>query len=126
MKPGEYWLESDPIIANQGRRTRRLLVRNRGDRPVQVGSHYHFFEANRALAFARESAYGMRLNIPAGTAARFEPGEAKEVELTEFGGGKLLRGLNGLGGEINDPQARARAVADARKQGFRFEAESKA
>src|SRR5882724_10804661 len=125
MKPGEYWLESDPIIANQGRRTLRVLVKNTGDRPVQVGSHFHFFETNRALSFDREAAYGMRLNIPAGTASRFEPGEAKEVELTEFGGLKVIHGLNGLGGEINNPKAQAQAVAGAKKQGFRFEQESK-
>jgi urease subunit beta len=126
MKPGEYWLESDPIIANQGRRTLRVLVKNTGDRPVQVGSHYHFFESNRALAFDREAAYGMRLNIPAGTASRFEPGEAKEIELTEFGGRKLIHGLNGLGGQIDDPKARIQAIAQAKKQGFGFEQEKKA
>ena len=88
MKPGEYFLDeaAGPIQANAGRRIARVVVRNAGDRPIQVGSHYHFFETNRALEFDRDAAYGMRLNIPAGTAVRFEPGEEKEVELTAFGG----------------------------------------
>ena len=79
MKPGEYLLDeaAGPITANAGRKTKRILVRNTGDRPIQVGSHYHFFETNRALAFDRATAYGLRLNIPAGTAVRFEPGEGK-------------------------------------------------
>lgn len=123
MKPGEYWLDDSagPVVANQGRPTVRVLVKNTGDRPVQVGSHYHFFETNRALACDRVSAYGMRLNIAAGTAVRFEPGEAKEAELTEFGGNRVIHGLNGLGGAVNDPDARERALAGARKQGFLFE-----
>jgi urease subunit beta len=123
LKPGEYWLDDSagPIVANQGRRTVRVLVRNTGDRPIQVGSHYHFFETNRALAFDRGTAYGMRLNLGAGTAVRFEPGEAKEVELTEFGGRRVIHGLNGLvGGELSAPGARERAFASARKDGFLF------
>ncbi len=86
MKPGEYILDeaAGPIQANVGRRTARVVVKNTGDRPIQVGSHYHFFETNRALAFDRAAAYGMRLNIAAGTAVRFEPGEEKEIELTGF------------------------------------------
>jgi len=79
MKPGEYFLEAGPIEANVGRKTAKLVVRNTGDRPVQVGSHYHFYEVNNALAFGRDSARGVRLNIPAGTSVRFEPGEEKEV-----------------------------------------------
>jgi urease subunit beta len=84
MKPGEYFLNDSagPIEANSGRTTTRVVVRNTGDRPVQVGSHFHFFETNRELEFDRAASYGMRLNIPAGTAARFEPGEEKEIELT--------------------------------------------
>jgi len=112
MKPGEYWLDesSGPIIANSGRPTARLLVKNTGDRPIQVGSHFHFFETNRELEFDREAAYGMRLNIPAGTAVRFEPGDEKEIELTEFGGNRLILGLNGLvEGALADPAIRARA-----------------
>ena len=112
MKPGEYFLDeaAGPIQANVKRRTARVLVKNAGDRPVQVGSHYHFFEVNRALGFDRSAAYGMRLNIPAGTAVRFEPGEEKEVEITEFGGGRVIQGGNGLvEGSLAAPGARERA-----------------
>jgi urease beta subunit len=123
MTPGEYWLDdaAGAIVANESRRTFRLLVKNTGDRPIQVGSHYHFFETNRALAFDRGAAYGMRLNIAAGTAVRFEPGEAKEAELTEFGGRRAIHGLNGLGGETSAPGARERACDAAKKHGFLFE-----
>jgi urease beta subunit len=121
MNPGEYLLDESagPILANAGRSTRRLLVKNTGDRPVQVGSHYHFFEANRALSFNRSAAFGMRLNHPAGTAVRFEPGEEKEVELTEFGGSRVIHGGSGLvGGELRDPTLRERALELAHKEGF--------
>ena len=97
MKPGEYLLEEEPIQANVGRRTAKALVRHTGDRPVQIGSHYHFFEVNQALTFDRENARGMRLNIPAGTSVRFEPGEEKEVELVEFAGERLVLGHQGKG-----------------------------
>ena len=97
MKPGEYLLEEQPIQANVGRRTAKAVVRHKGDRPVQIGSHYHFFEVNNALAFDRESVRGMRLNIPAGTSVRFEPGEEKEVELVEFAGERLVLGHQGKG-----------------------------
>ena len=96
MIPGEYFLKSDPIEANAGRATARLVVANSGDRPIQVGSHCHFFEVNRALQFDRERAYGMRLNIPAGTAVRFEPGDSQEVELVALGGTRTVYGINGL------------------------------
>jgi urease subunit beta len=96
MIPGEYFLKNEPIEANQGRATSRVAVTNRGDRPIQVGSHFHFFEVNRALDFNRDAAYGMRLNIPAGTAVRFEPGDAKEVELVALGGTRTVYGLNSL------------------------------
>jgi urease beta subunit len=95
MKPGEYFLVNDVILANAGRKTATVLVRNTGDRPIQVGSHFHFFEVNGALHFEREAAYGMRLNIAAGTASRFEPGEAKEVTLVEFAGNRVVYGHNG-------------------------------
>jgi urease subunit beta len=95
MKPGEYLLEAGDIIANSGRRTVILLVKNTGDRPVQVGSHYHFFEVNNALIFDRAVAYGMRLNIAAGTSSRFEPGEEKEVTLVGFAGTRRVFGHNG-------------------------------
>ena len=97
MKPGEYLLESEPVEANIGRKTAKLVVRHTGDRPVQVGSHYHFFEVNDALHFERDAARGMRLNIPAGTSVRFEPGEEKEVRLVEFAGERLVLGHKGRG-----------------------------
>src|SRR5215475_14462422 len=96
MIPGEYFLEADPIEINVGRETRRIAVSNRGDRPIQVGSHCHFFEVNRALIFDRSRAYGMRLNIAAGTAVRFEPGDSREVELVALGGTREVFGLNQL------------------------------
>ncbi len=92
MTPGEYILQSEPIIANQGRKQATILVRHTGDRPIQVGSHYHFFEVNRALTFDREKARGMRLNVPAGTGMRFEPGEEKQVTLVTFGGLRRIFG----------------------------------
>jgi urease beta subunit len=100
----------------------RCVVRNTGDRPVQVGSHYHFFEVNRALAFERGTAYGLRLNIAAGTAARFEPGEEKEVELTDFGGARVAHGFNHLvNGALSEAGAKERAIARAREAGFLFD-----
>jgi urease beta subunit len=97
MKPGEFFLETAPIEANVGRKTATIVVRHTGDRPVQVGSHYHFFEVNDALHFDREPTRGMRLNIPAGTSVRFEPGEEKEVRLVEFAGERLVLGHKGRG-----------------------------
>ena len=99
MKPGEYFLQAESIEANTGRRTARIVVKHTGDRPVQIGSHYHFFEVNNALEFDRDAARGMRLNIAAGTAVRFEPGEEKEVELVEFGGARLVFGHQGRGNQ---------------------------
>jgi urease subunit beta len=92
MKPGQYFLEAHDISANPGRRTVKVMVKQTGDRPVQIGSHYHFYEVNDALRFDRDAARGMRLNIPAGLSVRFEPGEEKEVELVEFGGSKIIMG----------------------------------
>ena len=96
MIPGEYFLEDGDIVANADRRTVDLVVANTADRPIQVGSHFHFFEANRALRFDRSQAFGMRLNIPAGTAVRFEPGDEKRVTLVELAGARRVFGLNGL------------------------------
>jgi urease subunit beta len=123
MKPGEYFLDETggPIEANVARKTVKVVVRNRGDRPIQVGSHFHFFETNASLGFEREKTFGMRLNIPAGTAVRFEPGEEKEVELTAFGGHGEIHGFNGfVGGPANAPGAQERAVTNAKKAGFGF------
>lgn len=128
MKPGEYLLDvaAGPIEANTGRRICRVLVKNRGDRPVQVGSHYHFFETNAFLSFDREAAYGMRLNIPSGTAVRFEPGEEKEVELTDFGGRRIIQGFNSLvAGSLDDAQSRSESLARAQKAGFSSREEGK-
>jgi len=94
--PGEYLLGEGDIVANAGRRTVELTVANTGDRPVQIGSHFHFFEVNRALRFDRAQAFGMRLNVPAGTAVRFEPGDAKRVTLVELAGARKVYGLNAL------------------------------
>jgi urease beta subunit len=111
MIPGEYFLSEAPIEINAGRPTRRIEVTNRGDRPVQVGSHCHFFEVNRCLAFERPAAYGMRLNIAAGTAVRFEPGDTREVELVGIGGRREVYGLNGLvNGALDDEAVRQRAL----------------
>jgi len=114
MIPGQYLLETEPIEINAGRPTVRVAVANRGDRPIQVGSHCHFFEANRYLAFDRAKAYGMRLNIAAGTAVRFEPGDEKEVELVALGGTREVIGLNALvNGRLDDPQVREKALKSA-------------
>jgi urease beta subunit len=111
MTPGEYFLAADAIEINAGRPTVRIEVTNRGDRPVQVGSHCHFFEVNRGLTFDRERAYGMRLNIAAGTAVRFEPGDTRHVELVAIGGRRHVTGLNRLvEGPLDDPGVRARAL----------------
>lgn len=101
MKPGEYLLREADIQANVGRQMATVLVKHTGDRPIQVGSHYHFFEVNSALHFDRQAAYGMRLNIAAGTAVRFEPGEEKEVRLVAFGGARHIYGHTGkVGGPL--------------------------
>ncbi|WP_239617518.1 urease subunit beta [Cohnella mopanensis] len=96
MIPGEIKVRTGQLELNAGRRKVEIIVNNVGDRPIQVGSHFHFFEVNRSLRFPREQAYGMRLDIPAGTAVRFEPGEEKPIALTELGGAKLSFGLNGI------------------------------
>jgi len=96
MIPGELFLAEGDIELNAGRETRGLSVANTGDRPIQVGSHYHFFETNPALSFDRDQARGFRLNIPAGTAVRFEPGQTREVQLVAFAGDRVVHGFNGL------------------------------
>ncbi|OLE63766.1 MAG: urease subunit beta [Deltaproteobacteria bacterium 13_1_20CM_2_69_21] len=114
MIPGEYVLGDGEIVANQGRRTVELTVANTGDRPIQIGSHFHFFEVNRALRFDRAQAFGMRLNVPAGTAVRFEPGDEKRVTLVELGGARRVFGLNALTEGSGRDQALARLAAWAR------------
>jgi urease subunit beta len=123
MIPGEYFLAPDPVIANAGRRTEDVEVTNVGDRPIQIGSHFHFFEVNRSLRFDRARAFGMRLNIPAGTAVRFEPGDSKTITLTELGGARKVYGLNALtNGPANqsaEQSAEKKAACEAAKsQGF--------
>jgi urease subunit beta len=111
MIPGEYILAEGDIECNAGRTTAPITVVNTGDRPVQVGSHFHFFEVNKQMEFNREKAFGMRLNIAAGTAVRFEPGEEKNVELVSFGGNKKLVGFNNLAnGETTSASAKEHAM----------------
>ncbi len=101
MIPGELWTADGDIELNSGRETRRITVANRGDRPIQVGSHYHFFETNGALEFDRERARGFRLNIAAGTATRFEPGQHRDVELVALAGDRIVHGFQGrIGGKL--------------------------
>ena len=111
MIPGEYLIDGPALELNAGRQTAALQVNNTGDRPVQVGSHFHFFEVNRALRFDRAAAYGMRLDLPAGTAVRFEPGEIKTVRLVALDGQRQVYGGSGLVmGELDDPKVRARSL----------------
>lgn len=120
MIPGEYILSSGNIECNAGRNTTSVTVINTGDRPVQVGSHFHFFEVNKALMFNREKAFGMRLNIAAGTAVRFEPGEEKEVLLVTFGGLKIVVGFNNLvNGETDSASSKITAIEKAEVLNFK-------
>ncbi len=101
MIPGELFVAAGELALNPGRRTAALVVQNSGDRPIQVGSHYHFAETNAALRFDRDAARGMRLNIASGTAVRFEPGQQRSVELVAFGGDRVVHGFRGLvGGKL--------------------------
>lgn len=118
-KPGELIPADGEIEINRGRRRQALTATNTGDRPIQIGSHYHFFEANRALEFDRALSFGMRLDIPAGTAVRFEPGESKSVTLVAFGGSGEVFGLNALTNGSTAPSAREAALERARARGFR-------
>lgn len=95
MTPGEYFIDDGDIMLNEGRKTITVKVANTGDRPIQVGSHYHFYETNSSLSFDREASKGFRPNIPAGTAIRFEPGQEREIELVEYAGDKHVYGFNG-------------------------------
>jgi urease beta subunit len=116
---GRVELRNEEIEINAGRRTVELTVENRGDRPIQIGSHFHFFEVNSALAFDRPRAFGMHLDIPSGTAARFEPGEEKKVVLTEYAGKQAVYGFNGLtNGSARSDAVKATAVRRAAMEGF--------
>lgn len=118
MIPGEFFLEEGDIVLNAGRTVRKLVVTNLGDRPVQVGAHYHFFEVNRCLSFARGEAFGMRLDIPSSTSVRFEPGEQKTVALVSLRGRNRCFGFNGLTmGPAGDFE-RAEALRHAKERGF--------
>ena len=118
MIPGEYLISDEPIVANLGKSIISLSVENTGDRPIQVGSHTHFFESNKFLRFDREKSYGCHLNIPSGTSIRFEPGETKNVELTEYGGKKIVFGFSGLvNGNLQEKKIDA--MKKARQFGFK-------
>ena len=117
--PGEVLTQPGEIELNAGKDTAQIVVSNTADRPIQVGSHFHFFEVNKALKFNRALAYGMRLDIPAGTAVRFEPGESKRVNLVEIGGSREGHGLNGLvEGKMDDPTVKSNALQAAKEKGF--------
>lgn len=119
LVPGELFPADDPIEINAGRETASVTVENTGDRPSQVGSHFHFFECNKALAFDREAAYGMRLDIPAGTAIRFEPGCEEDVDLVAYGGNRVLHGMGGLvEGDLDDEDVREAAFERAHEAGY--------
>ncbi|REC54587.1 urease subunit beta [Chryseobacterium piscium] len=120
MIPGEIFVKNGTIICNEGRETVKIKVTNTGDRPIQVGSHFHFFEVNKAMSFEREKAFGKRLNIVASTAVRFEPGEEKEVELVEIGGNKIARGFNNLvDASITSQEQKEISLAKAEKLNFK-------
>jgi urease subunit beta len=119
MVPGEYLFDGEPVELNAGRPTVVVQVNNTGDRPVQIGSHFHFFEVNRALVFDREAAYGMRLDLPAGTAVRIEPGEVKQVRLIPLAGQRQVYGGSALVmGPLDDPANRQRSLDRLRQRGF--------
>ena len=120
LEPGAIITVDGEIELSAGRPRKTLTVVNTGDRPVQIGSHYHFFEVNKALEFDRSASFGMRLDIPAGTAVRFEPGQSKEVALVGFGGRRELSGLNALtNGTATDQSVREAALRRARDAGFK-------
>lgn len=120
MIPGEYIIAKGDIECNVGRATVMVKVINTADRPIQIGSHFHFFEVNRMMSFSREKAFGMRLNIAAGTAIRFEPGEEKEVELVELGGGRRAMGINNLvNGDTTREANKQKSLELAKKENFK-------
>lgn len=118
MIPGEYFLSKNPILANVRKKSIRINVKNTGDRPIQVGSHTHFFETNKFLSFQRNKTFGFHLNIPSGTSLRFEPGDSRTVELTEYGGKKIVFGFNSLvNGKITKKQKEI-SLLKLKKEGF--------
>jgi urease subunit beta len=118
MIPGEYFLSKNPIVANVGKKTIKINVKNTGDRPIQVGSHTHFFETNKALVFQRSKTFGFHLNIPSGTSLRFEPGDSRIVQLTEFGGKRIVFGFNNLvNGKLTNKQKEI-SLLNLKKKGF--------
>ena len=120
VTPGELLPAEGEIELNVGRRKTSIEAINTGDRPIQIGSHYHFFESNSALEFSREEAFGMHLDIPAGTAVRFEPGESKVVSLVEFGGTKEMYGLNNLtNGAADSDKVKSAALVNASQRKFK-------
>jgi urease subunit beta len=120
MVPGEIFVKEGTIICNEGRETVKLKVTNTGDRPIQVGSHFHFFEVNKAMSFNREKSFGKRLNIVASTAVRFEPGEEKEVELVAIGGNKKAMGFNNLvDGSVDSDTKKKESLAKANELNFK-------
>lgn len=118
MKVGEVITKDRDIVINEGKPTVTVSVTNTGDRPVQVGSHFHFFEVNRCLSYDREKAYGYHLDIPSGTSVRFEPGEEKDVQLTLFGGRRRIFGLNDLTRAQATAAAKASSMEKAKERGF--------
>jgi len=119
LVPGELLTTDEPVEINADRETTTVTVENTGDRPSQVGSHFHFFETNPALSFDRKAAYGMRLDIPAGTAIRFEPGCEEDVDLVAIGGDRVVKGMGGLvNGELDDDEVRERAFERAQAAGY--------
>ena len=120
MKVGEIIPADREIVLNEGKKTTKILVANKGDRPVQVGSHFHFFEVNKCLSFDREAAYGYHLDIPSGTSVRFEPGEEKEVELVEIAGDKKMYGFSNLvQGSIESDEQKQQALENMKSHNFK-------
>ena len=126
LKPGEFIFDTSTdgkpavITINAGKETKEIKVVNTGDRPIQVGSHFHFFEINKALDFDRAASFGMRLDIASGTAVRFEPGDSQQVRLVKIGGHRMGQGLNGLtNGSMDDPKVKTAAVEKAKQLGFK-------
>jgi len=119
MIPGEYFFDKGDLELNAGREVVTITVNNTGDRPVQIGSHYHFFEVNRALVFDRTKAYGMRLDLPSGTSVRFEPGDKKTVRLVPYGGHRTVFGFNALvSGRLDDPYTKEQSIKRCLDQGY--------